>query len=265
MSYLSDFFSAFADKFVNEFKIGDIGEEIKRAIEPTKVVELNLGVFNLVITDAIVASWITMAVILILAWLFGHNPQRMPVTKRQLVSETLVNLLMKTCQSSNMTYDQAEAVVPYVGTIAVFISLTNLSSLFKIAPPAKNPAFPIALALFTLVYVIGMSVHFVGWKGFWHSLIYPKAMLLPFKILDYMIKPMSLSLRLFGNIFGAFILMEFIYLIVPVILPGLIGLWFDLADGILQGVIFTYLTITYVGEVIEGAHMSQMTKEGAHT
>ena len=65
-----------------------------------------------------------------------------------------------------------------------------------------------------------MSIRFVGWKGFWHSLVYPKAMLLPFKILDYLIKPMSLSLRLFGNIFGAFILMEFIYLIIPAILPG---------------------------------------------
>ena len=173
--------------------------------------------------------------------------------------------MMKLCQSSNLSYEQSEAVVPYVGTIAVFISLTNLSSMFSIPPPAKNPAFPIALALFTLVYIIGMCVRFVGWKGFWNSLIYPKAMLLPFKILDYLIKPLSLSLRLFGNIFGAFILMEFIYLIVPVILPGVVGLWFDLADGILQGVIFTYLTITYIGEVIEGAHLAKTARAAKHS
>jgi F-type H+-transporting ATPase subunit a len=79
-----------------------------------------------------------------------------------------------------------------------------------------------------------------------------KAML-PFRILEYVIKPMSLALRLFGNIFGAFILMEFIRIVVPVILPGILLLWFDIADGLLQAVVFTYLTINYIGEILEGA------------
>jgi len=262
MSYLSEFFSAFIEKIVDQFKIGDIGAELSEAIVPKAVYNLQLGTYHLIITDAVVVSWIAMVFILILAWLFGRKPQRVPTTKRQLTAESLVNLLMNLCQTSNMTYDQAEVVVPFVGTIGVFITLTNLSSMFKIPPPAKNPSFPIALAIFTIFYVIGMSVHFVGWKGFWRSLVYPKAMLLPFKILDYCIKPMSLSLRLFGNIFGSFILMEFIYLIVPAILPGVIGLWFDLADGILQAVIFTYLTVTYIGEILEGAHMAHAVQEG---
>lgn len=261
MSYLSEFFSAFKDKFVEEIKVGDIGSEITKAIAPKTVFQLPLGLYNLVITDAVVASWVVMVVIFALAILLGHKPQRLPRGKLQLTAESLINMLMNLCQSSNMSYDQAESVVPYVGTIAIFISLTNLSAMFKIAPPAKNPAFPIALALFTIAYVVGMSIYFVGVKGFWHSLIYPKAMLLPFKLLDYLIKPMSLSLRLFGNVFGAFILMEFVYLVVPMFLPGVVGLWFDLADGILQGVIFTYLTVTYIGEVLEGAHQAHAARE----
>ncbi len=265
MSYLSEFFTAFKEKFVEEVKIGDLGAEISKAIAPENLFSLQLGGFRLVITDAIAVTWIVMVVICALAWFLGRKPKHHPDSMRQLTAESLINLLLKLCQSSNMSYDQAEAVVPYVGTIAIFISLTNISSMFKVPPPAKNPAFPIALALFTIVYVIGMSVRFVGWRGFWHSLVYPKAMLLPFKILDYLIKPMSLSLRLFGNIFGAFILMEFIYLIVPVILPGVVGLWFDLADGILQGVIFTYLTITYIGEVIEGAHLAKEAQASLHS
>jgi F-type H+-transporting ATPase subunit a len=265
MNNFNAFLIALKDKLVSDFKIGDIGAEISRAIAPKQVFTLNLGFFNLVVTDAIVATWVVMLAILFLAILMGHNPKRVPAGKRQHVSESLIMLLMKLCQTSNLTYEQSEEVVPYVGAIAVFISLTNLSSMFGIAPPAKNPAFPIALALFTLVYVIRTSIRFAGWKGFWNSLIYPKAMLLPFKILDYLIKPVSLSLRLFGNIFGAFILMEFVYLIVPVILPGVVGLWFDLADGILQGVIFTYLTVTYIGEVIEGAHSAHLAQAAKHS
>jgi F-type H+-transporting ATPase subunit a len=256
MSYLSEFFSALKDKLLDEVRIGDIGAEIRHAIQPNRLFDLTIGNLTLMMTDTIVVTWMAMMVIAFLALFLGFKPKRIPISHRQLVAESLVNLLLNLCLSSNMTYKQSEKVVPYIGTIAFFISISNLFAMFKIPPPAKNPAFPITLALITVVYVIAMSIHFVGVKGFLRSLVYPKAMLLPFRILDYLIKPVSLSLRLFGNIFGAFILMEFVYLIMPVIIPGVLGLWFDLADGILQGVIFTYLTATYIGEVLEIAHTS---------
>ena len=119
---------------------------------------------------------------------------------------------------------------------------------------------PVSLALFTVGYVIFTGIRFVGVKGLWGSLTFPMPALLPFKLLDYIIKPISLSLRLFGNIFGAFILMEFVYIIFPAILPGVIGLWFDLADGLLQGVVFAYLTVIYIGEIVEGAAHSEEQK-----
>ena len=50
--------------------------------------------------------------------------------------------------------------------------------------------------------------------------------------------------------------MEFIYIIIPVAIPGILGLWFDILDGILQAAIFTYLTITYIGEIIESAEQA---------
>lgn len=263
LTFMSEYWAALKDNFVETIKIGDIGEEITKAIAPNIIFRFNLGGFQVLISDAVVASWVVMAVIFFLSWFMGRKMQRIPQGNRQLISESLVSILINLCKSSNMTYEQAEKVVPYVGTIAIFVSLTNLASMFKIAPPAKNPAFPIALAIFTIIYVIVTAIGFVGLKGFWASLTYPKAMLLPFKILDYMIKPVSLSLRLFGNIFGAFILMEFIYLIIPVILPGVIGLWFDLADGILQGVIFTYLSVTYIGEVLEGAAEAEHARKAS--
>ena len=264
MSYLSEFFEAFKEKFIEEVSLGDIGEEIVNAIAPKTLFSFDIGSYAVRITDATLATWVVMIVIAALAIWLGHKPSRLPTTKRQLVAESLVNLLMKLCQSANMTYEQAEQVAPFVGTIAIFISLSNLSAMFKIPPPAKNPAFPVALAIFTICYVIGSSIRIVGLKGFLQSLVYPRAMLLPFKILDYFIKPVSLSLRLFGNIFGSFILMEFIYIVLPAFLPGLVGLWFDLADGILQGVIFCYLTITYISEVIEGAHLAAQDRMISH-
>ncbi|MDW7656839.1 MAG: FoF1 ATP synthase subunit a [Bacillota bacterium] len=265
LSFWSEFWTAFKHRIIEEVQIGDIGFEIEHAIAPKILFSFNFLGQTVVISDVITVSWIALVVIAVLGWLMGRKRDQVPHTGRQLISESLVDILLKLCQNTGMTYEQAERVVPFVGTIGIFITLTNLSSMFKIPPPAKNPAFPIALALLTIVYVIIMSIRFVGLRGFWASLIYPKAMLLPFKILDFLIKPISLSLRLFGNIFGAYILMEFIYIIIPVFIPGIVGLWFDLADGILQGIIFTYLTATYIGEIVENAHEAEHARQARIT
>lgn len=262
MPYLRDFFTAFGVKFIEKIKPGDIGGEILKAIVPSTVFTIQIGAATIRITDATVVSWGVLAFILALAWWMGRKPERIPAKNRQVIAESLINLLMNLCQSSGMSYKQAEKVTPFVGSIAVFITLTNVTSFLQIPPPAKNPAFPVALALFTILYVVFTSIRMVGFKGFWRSLTYPKPLLLPFKVLDYFIKPISLSLRLFGNVFGAFVLMEFISIVIPAILPGVIGLWFDLADGILQGVIFSYLTVIYIGEVLEGAHLSAAESDG---
>jgi F-type H+-transporting ATPase subunit a len=83
--------------------------------------------------------------------------------------------------------------------------------------------------------------------------------LFPFKVLEYVIKPASLCLRLFGNILAAFTIMELIYfavksfvgLVVPAFLPAFFSVYFDLFDGLLQAYIFSFLTCLYIGEAIE--------------
>ena len=96
-----------------------------------------------------------------------------------------------------------------------------------------------------------MTIRFVGLKGFWLSLTQPIAIMLPFKLLDYVVKPLSLALRLFGNVFAAFVFMEFLSVSIPLILPGIAGLWFDIIDGMIQAVVFSYLTMSYIGENVE--------------
>lgn len=255
-SYFISLLHAIKEYFLEEMKIGDIGTKIQEAISSKEIFSLSVGGITLSFGEAIVTTWIVMGVIAVLGYWMGRNLQEIPKA-RQTMTEALASIFIKLCEDQNMTPKQAEIVAPYVGSMAIFISLSNVIAAFKMKPPAKDPVFPIALALFTLCYVIFTGIRFVGIKGFLASFTYPKPFLIPFKILDYVIRPISLSLRLFGNIFGAFILMEFIYVIFPAILPGVIGLWFDLLDGILQGVVFSYLTIIYIGEIIEGAEHAQ--------
>lgn len=264
-SYFIQLIRALKDEFIGEVKIGNIGEEIRNAIASKEMFSLTLGSARISFSETVVGTWIVMVFITLMAIWLGRTFIEVP-KERQTIAESLANLVLKLCEEQHMNPKQAESVASFVGSLGIFICLSNTSSLFKLTPPAKDPVFPIALALFAVFYVIITGIRFVGLKGFWKSLTYPKAALLPFKLLDYIIKPISLSLRLFGNIFGAFILMEFVYIIIPAILPGVIGLWFDLADGLLQGVVFAYLTIIYIGEIIEGAESSaHLRAEAAKT
>ena len=56
--------------------------------------------------------------------------------------------------------------------------------------------------------------------------------------------------------------MEFLYIVAPIILPGVAGLWFDIADGLLQAIVFSYLTMSYIGEIVEVGHETAAENAG---
>ena len=156
--------------------------------------------------------------------------------------------------SFGMNRKQAEEVTPMILTFGLVITACNSISYFHLPPPAKNIAFPIGCAITAIIYVIVMTFKFVGPKGFWITLTTPIVVMIPFKLLDYVVKPLSLALRLFGNVFAAFIFMEFLSISVPIILPGVAGLWFDIVDGLIQAIVFSYLTMSYIGENVESVN-----------
>ena len=65
------------------------------------------------------------------------------------------------------------------------------------------------------------------------------------------IRPLSLCMRLFGNVMGAFVVMKLLEHLVPVILPAVFSLYFDFFDGLLQAYVFVFLTGLYIKEAVE--------------
>ena len=74
----------------------------------------------------------------------------------------------------------------------------------------------------------------------------------PMNILEIAIRPTSLCMRLFGNVLGAFVIMELIKLVVPVFVPAVFSLYFDLFDGLIQTYVFVFLTSLFMKESIGG-------------
>jgi F-type H+-transporting ATPase subunit a len=75
--------------------------------------------------------------------------------------------------------------------------------------------------------------------------------MLPFNIMEYGTRLVSLSMRLFGNILGAYVLMYLIEGLLPLALPMVVSLYFDFFDGLLQAAIFVFLTSLYISEAVK--------------
>jgi F-type H+-transporting ATPase subunit a len=69
--------------------------------------------------------------------------------------------------------------------------------------------------------------------------------------LEIAIRPLSLCMRLFGNVLGSFVIMELIKAVIPVAVPVPFSLYFDIFDGIIQTIVFVFLTALFTGEALE--------------
>ncbi|MBS6646956.1 MAG: F0F1 ATP synthase subunit A, partial [Clostridiaceae bacterium] len=73
----------------------------------------------------------------------------------------------------------------------------------------------------------------------------------PINILELFIRPLSLCMRLFGNVLGAFVVMELIKMVIPVAVPAAFSCYFDIFDGLIQAYVFVFLTSLFIKEAIE--------------
>lgn len=161
----------------------------------------------------------------------------------------------------------APFVLPLAVTIFVFILISNWLSVLPVQytdehgqttellkPAAADINYVLALALFVFVCYHA--------AGFWRRGIvnHPSscskghvAILAPINLVEEIAKPISLSLRLFGNIFAGGILVALIALFPPYIMWAPNAIWksFDLFVGAIQAFIFALLTILYFSQAME--------------
>jgi F-type H+-transporting ATPase subunit a len=122
---------------------------------------------------------------------------------------------------------------------------------FPIRPPTRDINVTAALAVISILLVLFCGITARGIRGWLKSFLDPVPLMLPFHILDYFTRTMSLALRLFGNILGGYVMMGLIEKILPVGLPMIFGLYFDFFDGMLQAAIFVFLTSLYISEAVK--------------
>lgn len=200
--------------------------------------------------EGTVVSWIMMAVIILVAFLLTRNLKvEGKLSKRQLLLEMCYTKLESFFEG--IIGKEGMCYFPWLTSVAIFIGASNMIGIFGFKPPTKSIQVTGALALSSIILVEFAGVRAKGVLGHLRSFTQPVAVVTPINMLELVIKPLSLCMRLFGNIIGAFIIMELLKAVVPVVLPMAFSLYFDLFDGFLQAYIFIFLTAIYVQEAIE--------------
>lgn len=204
---------------------------------------------GLEIKESIVVTWIIMAVLILLSIFLTRNMKIDHISKRQAVAELIVTKLTGIVEG--MIGEKGKAFVPYLTTVLVYIGISNIIGLFGFKSPTKDLNVTIALAVMSIVLVEAAGIYYLGIKKWLHKFTEPIAIVTPINILEVFTRPLSLCMRLFGNVLGSFVIMELIKMIVPVFLPTVFSLYFDIFDGLLQAYVFVFLTSLYIGEEIE--------------
>ena len=200
------------------------------------------------IPESIAVSWGIMAFLVIGSILLTRNLRGDHISKRQAILETAVVTMDNFFK--DLLGEAGKQYVPYLITVALYIACSNLIGIIGLKPPTKDLNVTAALAIMSIVLIEYSGIHAKGGKRL-HSLAEPIALMTPMNILEIAIRPTSLCMRLFGNVLGAFVIMELIKLVVPVFVPAIFSLYFDLFDGLIQTYVFVFLTSLFMRETME--------------
>lgn len=199
--------------------------------------------------ESVVVTWIIIAAVLLVCLIITRNLSVEHPGKGQLALESFVEWLYRFFGET--IGENGKRYVPYLVAVLIYIAISNLIGIIGFKPPTKDMNVTIALSLMSIILIEASGVIAKGAKGFLHSFAEPMAIITPINILEVFIRPLSLCMRLFGNVLGSFVIMELLKLVVPVVLPALASLYFDIFDGLIQAYVFVFLTSLFMKESIE--------------
>lgn len=200
--------------------------------------------------------WTTLVAGLIVAgsgWLIGRKATSGVPSGLQLMWETIVGQIEDQVEAS-IGVRVAPFVVPLAVALFSFILIANwleiLPSHGLLPAPTGDVNLTFAMAIFVVIWVHAWGAHHSGKANYWGHIFNPKdrpVFLRPFNLIEELVRPVSLALRLFGNIFAGGIMIELIGLFPAYIswAPNVAWRLFDMFIGVIQAAIFALLTILY--------------------
>ncbi len=203
------------------------------------------------VTGEVIAMWVFLIVAAVISLLVTHNLKERPGKLQNLLEiavEGLDNFF-----AGILGQENARRYLFFLGPLFCFILISNYSGLLPgfglskyIKAPTSSLSVTLGLGIVTFIFLQTAGIH-AGAKHYLKHFLTP---VVPLLILDELIKPASLALRLFGNIFGEETVMENLYHLLPIGAP-IIMMILSLLFCAIQAIVYTMLTASYLQEFIE--------------
>jgi F-type H+-transporting ATPase subunit a len=206
------------------------------------------------------ANWLVMEILVvvllmtIVAFLRGRLSAENP-GKLQHVFELIYQFIVDTIRGVGVHH--GERFVYYIGTIFIFILSMNLIGMVPgLQAPTNYVYVTVGLAIPTFVYynAVGFKAHGFGYlKQFMGPVAWLAPLMIPIELISHFVRPLSLSVRLYGNMFAGEqvtgVFMQLTYLIIPIIFMLL-----HVFVALVQTYVFVLLTTIYIGGAMADDH-----------
>ncbi len=214
------------------------------------------GVMNFigayVFKDYVISTWIVMGVTLPVLYLIGKNLKRFP-DKAQFTIEALTGFIQGVLEDAMGKY--GKQFTSFIGSLALFILFCNLSGLVPgLAQPTShlNTTVAVAVVAFLVYNYEGMKKQ--GVVSYLRHLLGPSLLLapifFPIELISHLARILSLSVRLFGNMFGDEMIVFAFSLVIPFLLP-VAGEFIVFLNSFFQAFVFCLLTVIYISLAVE--------------
>lgn len=226
----------------------ELTQELLEQLECKTVFEI--PVFGgIAVDESVVVTWIIIAALTLLSIVFVRNLRVENPGRIQLALESAISwasgFFEDIIGKSNKRY------IPWLMSVSLYLAVSNVIGLTGFKPPTKDLNMTAALALTSMILIEYSGIHKNGLKHWCAHFAKPVPAVAPIMVMEIFIRPLSLCMRLFGNMLGGFVVMELIKAIVPLLIPIPLSFYFDIFDGLLQAYVFVFLTALFMNEEME--------------
>ena len=200
-------------------------------------------------------SWFVMILLILGFLLLSRGIKKIP-GRGQNILEMIVGGLEDFMVE--ITGPEGRAFFPFIATIFLYVLICNLVGLVPgfFSPTANiNTTLSLALCTFALTHIIGIKFHGVKYiKHFFGPVWAMAPIMLIIELIGHFARVMSLSVRLFGNIYGKEKVLGIIFALAGLYLAPLPILGLGILISLIQAIVFMLLSIVYFAVAMEEAH-----------
>ena len=213
------------------------------------------------ITTTHICTIIVVAVLMILTLVLRHCFFKAEREGKMTTASTLVEMgvdMLTHFVEDSMGKKGAKKYINYIGVLFLYIFFCNTSGILGLRPPTADYGTTLCLALITWVMIMYADIRY-NKLNMVKDLFQPFPLFFPMNVISIFSTPLSMSLRLFGNILGGTVLMALYYGMLPWFaklgVPAALHVYFDVFSGAIQTYVFCMLTVTFVANKRGDAEM----------